>query len=51
MAEDAALPEPARQPILLVADQFRDTHRRFDAITAETNAKAQTDSAARRLQI
>jgi transposase len=50
MAGDAALPEPARQPVLLWADPSRDTHRRIDAIMAEIKAKARTDPVARRRQ-
>jgi transposase len=50
MAGDAALPEPARQPVLLWAGPSRDTHRRVDAITAEIKARARTDPVARRRQ-
>jgi len=50
MAEDAALPESARQPMQVLAEQFRDTRRRIDAITADIKARTQTDTVARRLQ-
>ncbi len=51
MAEGAALPESARQPMQFLAVQFRDTRRRIDAITANGKARAQIDTIARRLQI
>lgn len=50
MAEAAALPEPARQSIRLLAEQFRDTHDRIDAITTDIKAEAQADAVAKRLQ-
>jgi transposase len=50
LSEEAALPEGARQSIRLLADQFRDTHDRIDAITAEIKAEAQEDTVATRLQ-
>lgn len=50
MAEDPALPEPARQPIVLLAGQFRDTHRRIEVITTDIKAKASEDPVARCLQ-
>ena len=50
VAEAATLPEGARAPILLLADQFRDTHRRIDVITADIKARAGDDAVARRLQ-
>ena len=50
MAEGAALPESARQPMQFLAEQFRDTRRRIDAITADVKARAQMDTVARRLQ-
>ena len=49
-AGEAALPEPARPPILLLAEQFRDTHKRIEAVTADIKAKAGEDPVARRLQ-
>ena len=39
MAEDTALPEPARQPMQLLAEQFRDTHKRIDAVTATSRPR------------
>ena len=50
MAEGAALPESARQPMQFLAEQFRDTRKRIDAITADVKARAQMDTVARRLQ-
>ena len=50
LAGEAALPAPARPPILLLAAQFRDTHRRIDVITADIKARAGDDAVARRLQ-
>lgn len=50
LAREAALPEPARAPILLLADQFRDTDRRIEAITIQIKTQAQTDAVARNLQ-
>ena len=50
MAEAAVLPDSARKPILLLADQFRDTHRRIDNLTADIRVAANDDAVARRLQ-
>ena len=50
LAGEAALPEPARPPILLLAEQFRDTHKRIEEITVQIKTQAQTDAVARRLQ-
>ena len=50
MAEDTALPEHARQPMQLLAEQFRDTHKRINTVTADIKATAIEDPVARRLQ-
>ena len=50
MAQAAVLPDSARQPILLLAAQFRDTHRRIDNLTADIRVAANDDAVARRLQ-
>jgi transposase len=50
MAEDAALPESARNPIRLLAEQFRDTQTKVEDVTAEIRKAAESDEAARRLQ-
>ena len=50
LAEAASLPAPARQSIQLLADQFRDTHDRIEAITTGIKAEAQKDAVAKRLQ-
>ena len=49
-AEAADLPSEVREPLNLLAGQFRDTKGRIDAITARIRAAAETDEAARRLQ-
>jgi transposase len=49
-AEAADLPSETREPLELLAGQFRDTKGRIDAITARIRAAAETDEAARRLQ-
>ena len=51
LAEEAALPEAARQSIRLLAEQFRDTHGRIEKVTAEIKADAQDNAVAKRLQI
>jgi transposase len=50
LAEEAALPAPAHQSILLLAEQFRDTHNRIEAVTTEIKAEAQSNEVAKRLQ-
>lgn len=50
MAEDAALPESARNPIKLLAEQFRDTQAKVEDVTVEIRKAAENDEAARRLQ-
>ena len=50
LAKAASLPAPARQSIQLLADQFRDTHDRIEAITTGIKAEAQKDAVAKRLQ-
>ena len=50
LAGEVALPEPARPLILLLAEQFRDTHKRIAEITVQIKTQAQTDAVARRLQ-
>ena len=49
-AEAADLSFEVREPLNLLAGQFRDTKGRIDAITARIRAAAETDEAARRLQ-
>ena len=43
LAEAAVLPEAAPQSVQLLADQFRDTRQRIDAITATIRVDAQKD--------
>jgi transposase len=50
MTEAAALPEGARNPIKLLAEQFRDTQTKVEDVTAEIRKAAENDEAARRLQ-
>jgi transposase len=50
MAEAAALPEDARSPIRLLAEQFRDTQTKVEDVTVEIRKAAENDEAARRLQ-
>jgi transposase len=50
MAEDAALPDSARNPIKLLAEQFRDTFEKIEDVTAEIRKAAENDGVARRLQ-
>lgn len=50
LAEEVVLPEAALQSIQLLADQFRDTHDRIEAITTDIKAEAQEDTVATRLQ-
>ena len=50
MAEDAALPEGARNPIKLLAEQFRDTFEKIEDVTVEIRKAAENDGVARRLQ-
>jgi transposase len=50
MAEEAALPESARNPIRLLTEQFRDTQTKVEDVTAEIRKAAESDEAARRLQ-
>ncbi|WP_180325240.1 IS110 family transposase [Cereibacter azotoformans] len=49
-AEAADLPAEARVPLDLLAQQFRDTKTRIDAITADLRRSAEADETARRLQ-
>lgn len=49
-AETADLPSEVREPLELLAGQFRDTKGRIDALTARIRAAAEADEAARRLQ-
>ena len=49
-AETANLPESARNPIRLLAEQFRDTKLKIEDVTAEIRAGAQADETAQRLQ-
>ena len=50
MAEEAALPGSARNPIRLLAEQFRDTQLKIEDVTAEVKAAAAADETARRLR-
>ena len=50
LADAATLPAPAHQSILLLAEQFRETHARIEAVTTDIKAEAQKDAVARRLQ-
>ena len=50
LADEAPLPAQAHQSILLLAEQFRDTHDRIEAITARIKAEAQSNEVAKRLQ-
>jgi transposase len=50
LVEDAALPEGARNPIKLLAEQFRDTQTKVEDVTAGIRKAAANDAAARRLQ-
>jgi transposase len=50
MGEAANLPESARNPIRLLAEQFRDTKVKVEDVTAEIRTAAQTDETAKRLQ-
>jgi transposase len=50
MAEDAALPDSARNPIKLLAEQFRDTFEKIEDVTVEIRKAAENDGVARRLQ-
>ncbi len=50
MAEDAALPEDARNPIKLLAEQFRDTQMKIEDVTVEIRKAAENDEVAHRLQ-
>jgi transposase len=50
MAEEAALPESARNPIKLLSEQFQDTQMKVEDVTAEIRKAAENDEAARRLQ-
>ena len=50
MAEAANLPESARTPIRLLAEQFRDTKMKIEDVTAEIRVAAETDETAQRLR-
>jgi transposase len=50
VAEDAALPEGARNPVKLLAEQFRDTQMKVEDVTVEIRKAAENDEGARRLQ-
>jgi transposase len=50
MAENAALPESARNPIKMLAEQFRDTRMKIEDVTVEIRKAAENDEVARRLQ-
>ncbi len=50
MAEDAALPESARNSIKLLSEQFRDTLERIEDVTVKIRKAAENEEAARRLQ-
>jgi transposase len=50
MADDAALPGSARNPIKLLSEQFRDTQMKIEDVTAEIRKAAENDEAARRFQ-
>jgi transposase len=50
MAENAALPESARNPIKMLAEQFRDTRMKVEDVTVEIRKAAENDEVARRLQ-
>lgn len=49
-AEDAALPESARNSIKLLAEQFRDTQTKIEDVTVEIRKAAENDEGARLLQ-
>jgi transposase len=49
-AEDAALPDSARNSVKLLGEQFRDTLERIEDVTVEIRKAAENDEAARRLQ-
>lgn len=50
LASETTLPAPARQSVLLLAQQFRETHARVQAVTTDIKAEAQSNEVAKRLQ-
>jgi transposase len=50
LAEEAELPEAARNSTRLLAEQFRDRQAKIEDVTAEIRAAANADASARRLQ-
>jgi transposase len=49
-AEDAALPDSARNSVKLLGEQFRDTLERIEDVTVEIRKAAENEEVARRLQ-
>jgi len=50
MAEEAALPDSARNSVKLLGEQFRDTLERIEDVTVEIRKAAENEEVARRLQ-
>jgi len=50
MAEAANLPESARTPIRLLAEQFRNTKMKIEDVTAEIRVAAESDATPQRLR-